>query len=136
MEHLWLIQGWRHPTPGINSSKKGTDSSFLHLTVNIQTLGKGNYQLLAFPKSLWSEVAKWSLASRGAGQPGMYKKGWFLPFAHLTMEGLSKISKPGVFHLYPITVLVWEFKGPNQKGRTEKAAPVFKKKVHILTFYF
>ena len=50
-----------------------------------------------------------------------------MPVAHLTIEGLSKISALG-FSIYPITVLVWESKGPNWKGRTEKAAPVSKRK--------
>ena len=51
------------------------------------------------------------------------------------MEGLSKISALG-FSIYPITVLVWEFKGPNQKGRTEKAAPVSKRKFTSLPSIF
>ena len=50
-----------------------------------------------------------------------------MPIAHLTMEGLSKILALG-FSIYPITILVWESKGPNRKGRTEKAAPMSKRK--------
>ena len=50
-----------------------------------------------------------------------------MPVSRLTMEGLSKIPALG-FSIYPITILVWESKGPNWKGRTEKAAPVSKRK--------
>ena len=69
-----------------------------------------------------------SLPSRGAGQPGMYKKGWVpCQLPTLQSRGLVKFRLWG-FPSTPITVLVWESKGPNRKGRTEKAAPVSKRK--------
>ena len=45
-----------------------------------------------------------------------------MPVDHLTMEGLSKILLWG-FPSTPVTILVRESKGPNQKEGTEKAAP-------------
>ena len=39
-------------TWGLTHLRKGRTPRFLHLTANIQTPGKGNCQLLAFPKSL------------------------------------------------------------------------------------
>ena len=55
-----------------------------------------------------------------------------MPITHLTIEGLSKISALG-FSIYPITILIRESKGPNRKGRTEKAAPMSKRKFTSLS---
>ena len=69
-----------------------------------------------------------SLPSRGAGQPGMYKKGWVpCQLPTLQWKGLVKFQLWG-FPSTPITILVRESKGPSRKGRTEKAAPMSKRK--------
>ena len=52
-----------------------------------------------------------------------------MPIAHLTIfrRGLVKFQLWG-FTSTSITILVRESKGPNQKGRTEKSAPMSKRK--------
>ena len=58
----------------------------------------------------------------------MYKKGWVpCQLPTLQWRGLVKFRLWG-FPSTPITILVWESKGPNRKGRTEKAAPASKRK--------
>ena len=87
-------------------------------------------KLSAFSFPLVTLVWRWprSLPSRGAGQPGMYKKGWVpCQLPTLQWRGLVKFRLWG-FPSTPITILVWESKGPNRKGRTEKAAPASKRK--------
>ena len=132
VEHLWLDQGLRHPTPkDWPHLRKGWIPPFLHLTANIQTLGKGNYWHLAFPITLVWRWQRTSLPSRGAGQPGMYKKR--RPTCQLptlqwrSLVKFSKILALG-FPSTPITILVRESKCLNWKRRTEKAAPVSKRK--------
>ena len=58
----------------------------------------------------------------------MYKKGW-VPYQFPTLQwrGLVKFQLWG-FPSTPITILFRETKGPNQKGRTEKAAPMSRSK--------
>ena len=85
-------------------------------------------RLTSFPQV--TVVWRWqrmSFPSRESGQPGMYKKGWVpCQLPTLQWRGLVKFRLWG-FPYTPITILVRESKGPNQKGKTEKAAPSVRK---------
>ena len=116
-------------TWGLTSSKKGTDSSFSTSDCKYSDTRQRKLSTSSFPQVtlVWRRQRR-SLPSRGAGQPGMYKKGWVpCQLPTLQWRGLVKFRLWG-FPSTPITILVWESKGPKWKGRTEKAAPVSKRK--------
>ena len=116
-------------TWGLTSSRKGTDSSFSTSDGKYSDTRQRKLSTSTFPQVtlVWRRQRR-SLPSRGAGQPGMYKKGWVpCQFPTLQWRGLVKFRLWG-FPSPPVTILVWESKGPSRKGRTEKAAPVSKRK--------
>ena len=112
----------------LTSSKKGTDSSFSTSDCKHSDTRQRKLSTSSFPQV--TLVWRWerrSLPSRGAGQPGMYKKGWVpCQLPTLQWRGLVKFQLWG-FPSTPITILVRESKGPSRKGRTEKAAPMSKR---------
>ena len=124
-------------TWGLTSPKKGKDSCFSTSDCKYSDTRQRKLSASSFPQVtlVWRQQRR-SLASRGAGQPGMYKKGWVpCQLPTLQCRDLVKFRLWG-FPSTPITILIWESKSPNQKGRTEKAAPVSKRKFTSLTFYF
>ena len=114
-------------TWGLTSSKKGTDSSFSTSDCKYSDTRQRKLLTSSFPQVtlVWKRQRR-SVLSRGAGQQGMYKKGWVpCQLPTLQWRGLVKFHLWG-FPSIPITILVRESKGPNQRGGTEKAATVSK----------
>ena len=116
-------------TWGLTSSKKATDSSFSTANCKYSDTRQRNLLASSFPQvTLVWRCQRRSLPHRGAGQPGMYKKGWVpCQLPTLQWRDLVKVQLWG-FPSTPITILVRESKGPNWKGRTEKAAPMSRRK--------
>ena len=122
-------------TWGLTSSKKGTDSSFSTSDCKYSDTRQRKLLTSSFPQVtlVWKRQRR-SVLSRGAGQQGMYKKGWVpCQLSTLQWRGQVKFRLWG-FPSTPITVLIWESKGPNRKGRTEKATPMSKRKFTSLPF--
>ena len=112
-------------TWGLTSSKKGKDSSFSTSDCKYSDTRQRKLPVSSFPQVIlvWRQQRR-SPPSRGAGQPGMYKKGWVpCQLPTLQWKGLVKFQLWG-FPSTHITILFMESKGPNQKGRIEKAAPM------------
>ena len=123
-------------TWGMISSEKGKDSSFSMSDGIYSDTRRRKLSVSSFPQVtlVWRRQRR-SLPCREAGQLGMYKKGWApCQLPTLQWRGLVKILLWG-FPSTPVTILVRESKGPNQKEGTEKVAPHVQEKVHILTSY-
>ena len=125
VKHLWLAWGLETPhTWGLTSSEKGRESSFPLSDCKCSDTRQRKLSVSSFPHLtlVWRQESK-SLPSRGAGQPGLYKKGW-VPCRSPTLQWRGLVK----FRLWDflstlVTILVRESKHRNWKGRTEKAAP-------------
>ena len=118
-------------TWGLTSSKKGTDSSFSTSDCKYSDTRQRKLSTSSFPQvTLVWRRQRWSLASRGAGQPGMYKKGW-VPCQLPTLQWKGLINfLLWCFPSASITILVRDLKFLIGKEEQRRQPPCPKESSH------